>query len=161
MIAKDNQAHNSLASQLKAKTTKRVYLAVVHGKVSKDEGTINAPIARNPKDRLKMAVVAGGKEAVTHYKVVQRFKNYTVVELRLETGRTHQIRVHMTHIGHPLLGDPVYGKKQGKIKHEGQLLHAKMLGFEHPRTGEYMEFDSDLPEYFKTILGKIESVERG
>lgn len=161
MIAKDNQAHNSLAAQLKAKSTKRVYLAVVHGKLSKDEGTINAPIARNPKDRLKMAVVQGGKEAVTHYKVVKRYKNYTVVELRLETGRTHQIRVHMTHIGHPLLGDPVYGKKQGKIKHEGQLLHAKMLGFEHPRTGDYMEFDSELPEYFKTILKKIESVERG
>jgi len=161
MIAKDNQAHNSLAAQLKEKTTKRVYVAVVHGRMGKDEGTVHAPIARHPKDRLRMAVVQGGKDAVTHYKVIQRFKNYTLVELRLETGRTHQIRVHMTHIGHPLLGDPVYGKKQGKIKYEGQMLHAKMLGFEHPRTGEYMEFDSELPEYFQIIMKKIESVERG
>lgn len=161
MIAKDNQAHNSLAAQLKEKTTKRVYVAIVYGKMGKDEGTISAPIARHPKDRLRMAVVQGGKDAVTHYKVIKRFKNYTMVELRLETGRTHQIRVHMTHIGHPLLGDPVYGNAKGKIKYEGQMLHAKLLGFDHPRTGEYMEFDSELPEYFQSIIKKIESVERG
>lgn len=161
MIAKDNQAHNSLASQLKEKTTKRVYVAIVYGKMSKDEGTISAPIARHPKDRLRMAVVQGGKDAVTHYKVIRRFKNYTMVELRLETGRTHQIRVHMTHIGHPLLGDLVYGNAKGKIKYEGQMLHAKLLGFNHPRTGEYMEFDSELPEYFQNIIKKIEAVERG
>ncbi len=161
MIAKDNQAHNSLAGQLKEKTTKRVYVAVVLGKMGSEAGTISAPIARHPKDRLRMAVVPGGRDAVTHYKVIKAFKNFTLVELRLETGRTHQIRVHMTHIGHPLLGDPVYGKKQSKIKHSGQLLHAKMLGFDHPRTGEYMEFDSELPEYFKNIIKKIESVERG
>ena len=161
MIAKDNQAHNSLAAQLKEKSTKRVYVAIVHGKMKSEEGTISAPIARHPKDRLRMAVVPGGRESVTHYKVIRAFKNYTLVELRLETGRTHQIRVHLTHIGHPLLGDPVYSKKQPKIKHAGQLLHAKMLGFKHPRTGEYMEFDSELPEYFKNIIKKIEAVERG
>ncbi len=161
MIAKDNQAHNSLAHQLKEKTTKRVYVAIVHGRLKQDEGTIDAPIARHPKDRLKMAVVQGGREAVTHYKVIKAYKNYSIVELRLETGRTHQIRVHMAHIGHPLLGDPVYGKKQEKIKHDGQLLHAKMLGFIHPRTEEYMEFDSELPAYFVDIINKIESVERG
>ncbi len=161
MIAKDNQAHNSLAHQLKEKTTKRVYVAIVHGRLKQDEGTVDAPIARHPKDRLKMAVVQGGREAVTHYKVIKAYKNYSIVELRLETGRTHQIRVHMAHIGHPLLGDPVYGKKQEKIKHDGQLLHAKMLGFIHPRTEEYMEFDSELPAYFVDIINKIESVERG
>jgi 23S rRNA pseudouridine1911/1915/1917 synthase len=161
MIAKDNKAHNSLAHQLKEKTTKRVYVAVVHGRLKEEEGHINAPIARNPKDRLKMAVVKGGKEAVTHYKVIKAYKNYSIVELRLETGRTHQIRVHMAYIGHPLLGDPVYGKKNEKIKHNGQLLHAKLLGFNHPRTGEYMEFDSQLPEYFVEIIHKIEAVERG
>lgn len=161
MIAKDNQAHNSLAAQLKEKTTKRVYVAIVHGRIGKEEGSVSAPIARHPKDRMRMAVVQGGKEATTHYKVLKAYNNYTLVELRLETGRTHQIRVHMTHIGHPLLGDPVYGKKQSKIKYDGQLLHARMLGFNHPRTGEYMEFDSELPDYFKMILKKIESVERG
>ncbi len=161
MIAKDNNAHNSLAHQLKEKTTKRVYVAIVHGRLKEEQGHINAPIARNPKDRLKMAVVMGGKEAVTHYKVIKAYKNYSIVELRLETGRTHQIRVHMAYIGHPLLGDPVYGKKNEKIKHDGQLLHAKLLGFNHPRTGDYMEFDSQLPEYFVEIIQKIEAVERG
>lgn len=136
-------------------------MAIVHGRLKQDEGTIDAPIARHPKDRLKMAVVQGGREAVTHYKVIKAYKNYSIVELRLETGRTHQIRVHMAHIGHPLLGDPVYGKKQEKIKHDGQLLHAKMLGFIHPRTEEYMEFDSELPAYFVDIINKIKSVERG
>lgn len=161
MIAKNNKAHNSLAAQLKEKTTKRVYFAIVHGRMSQESGTVEAPIARHPKDRLRMAVVQGGKPAVTHFKVIKAYSQYTVVELRLETGRTHQIRVHMAHIGHPLLGDPVYGKKNPKIKHDGQLLHAKMLGFVHPETEEYMEFDSELPEYFQAIINKIESVERG
>ena len=120
---------------------------------------MNAPIGRNPNNRLKMAVTQkNSKEAITHYKVLKRFKQYTYIELRLETGRTHQIRVHMAHIGHPLVGDPLYGVKKEKVKHEGQLLHAKTLGFIHPTKGEYMEFDSELPAYFQSVMRKIETV---
>lgn len=161
MIAKTDFAHRSLAEQLKAHTIKRQYIAIVHGRINEDTGTVNAPIARSPKDRLKMAVVFGGKEAVTHFTVLERFNNYTYIACELETGRTHQIRVHMHYIQHPLLGDVVYGPKNPKIKNQGQLLHAKTLGFVHPRTGEYMEFDSDVPELFEVMLKKIKGVELG
>ncbi len=158
MIAKNNIAHNSLAGQLKDHSSMREYMAIVHGNIKEDSGTINAPIARHPKNRLKNAVVQGGKEAVTHFFVEERFGQYTLLRLRLETGRTHQIRVHMAHIGHPLLGDDVYGPKKSKVKHEGQLLHAKKLGFVHPTTGEYVEFDSALPDYFEMIIKKIKHI---
>lgn len=160
MIAKNNNAHNSLASQLKIHSITRKYYALVNGNVKEDSGTIDQPIGRNPKDRLKMAVVKkNSKEAITHYRVIERFSGYTLVECSLETGRTHQIRVHMRYIGHPLVGDPLYGVKNCKIKHNGQLLHAKIIGFTHPRTGEYMEFDSELPEYFQKILNNLRKSE--
>lgn len=162
MIAKTDVAHQSLADQLKAHTTTRKYLALVHGRINEETGTINAPIGRSSKDRLKMAVVdRNSKEAVTHFKVLERFKQYTLIECQLETGRTHQIRVHMAYIGHPLLGDPLYGVKKPKIKNDGQLLHAKTLGLIHPMTGEYMEFDSEVPALFDTMIKKIRGVEGG
>lgn len=158
MIAKNNIAHNSLADQLKDHSSMREYMAIVHGNIREDRGTVNAPIGRHPKNRLKNAVVQGGKEAVTHFFVEERYGQFTLVRLRLETGRTHQIRVHMAHIGHPLLGDDVYGPKKSKIKYEGQLLHAKKLGFIHPTTQEYVEFDSELPDYFEMIINKIKHI---
>lgn len=162
MIAKTDHAHKSLAAQLKEHTIKRKYIALVHGSISSETGTINAPIGRSPKDRLKMAVnERNGKDAVTHFTVIERFKDYAFIECQLETGRTHQIRVHMAYIGHPLLGDMTYGVKKPKIKNDGQLLHAKTLGFVHPRTGEYMEFDSEIPELFHVMIKKIKGVEGG
>lgn len=158
MVAKNNIAHNAISEQLKDHSSTREYMAIVHGNIRDDEGTINAPIARHPKNRLKNAVIQGGRESVTHFFVEERFGQFTLVRLRLETGRTHQIRVHMAHIGHPLLGDDVYGPKKSKVKHDGQLLHAKKIGFIHPTKKEYVEFDSDLPEYFKTILKKIKHI---
>jgi len=158
MIAKNNIAHNGLAAQLKDHSSMREYMAIVHGNVKVDSGRIDAPIARHPKNRLKNAVVEGGKEAVTHFFVEERFGQFTLVRLRLETGRTHQIRVHMAHIGHPLLGDDVYGPKKSKVKHQGQVLHAKKIGFVHPTTKEYIEFDSALPEYFEAIIKKIKHI---
>jgi len=159
MIAKNDSAHQHLADQLKEHTVTRVYHALVHGNIPQESGTVNAPIGRNPNNRLKMAVTTkNSKEAVTHYKVLKRYKQYTYLELRLETGRTHQIRVHMAHIGHPLVGDPTYGVKKEKVKHDGQLLHAKTLGFIHPSKDVYMEFNSELPAYFEKIKRKIETV---
>jgi len=154
VIAKNDQAHVSLAEQLKEHSMTRVYVAVVRGKLKSETGTISAPIGRSPKDRKKMGVVAGGKHAVTHYKVIKELDDCSVIEVRLETGRTHQIRVHMSYIGHPLLGDEVYGNGKNKYGFEGQALHAKILGFIHPRTGEYMEFSSTLPEEFLELLAK-------
>ncbi|MBP3285001.1 MAG: RluA family pseudouridine synthase [Clostridia bacterium] len=154
VIAKNDQAHVSLAKQLKEHSMTRVYVAVVKGKLKSETGTISAPIGRNPKDRKKMGVVANGKHAVTHYKVIKELPDCSVIEVRLETGRTHQIRVHMAYIGHPLLGDGVYGTAKNKYGFEGQALHAKILGFKHPRTGEYMEFSSTLPEEFLELLAK-------
>lgn len=152
VIAKNDNAHNKLAEQLKNHSMKRVYTALAEGIIKDDEGTIDAPLGRNPHDRLKIAIVPDGRRAVTHYKVIERFKDTTLVECILETGRTHQIRVHMASIGHPLVGDPVYGYKKQKFKTEGQLLHAQVLGFIHPVTGGYLEFRSPLPEYFRNIL---------
>ncbi len=156
VICKNDLAHQDLAEQLKNHTIKRRYRAIVFGNLKEDSGTINAPIGRHPVDRKKMAVnYRNGKEAVTHYRVLERFGNYTYIECRLETGRTHQIRVHMAHIGHPLLGDNVYGSGRSPFSLQGQTLHAMILGFVHPRTKEYMEFEAPLPDYFKEILRSL------
>ncbi len=154
VIAKNDKAHLKLAEQLKEHSMTRVYVAVVRGKLKEKVGTIDAPIGRNPKDRKKMGVVANGKRAVTHYKVIKELDDCSVIEVRLETGRTHQIRVHMSYIGHPLLGDNVYSNGKNKYGFVGQALHAKILGFIHPSTGEYMEFSSNLPEEFEKLLAK-------
>lgn len=155
MIAKNNNAHNSLAEQLKEHSITREYQFICHGVVKEDKITVNKPIGRNPKDRLKMAVVKDGKNAITHFEVIKRYENFTHMKARLETGRTHQIRVHALSINHPLLGDEVYGHKNNKFKLKGQTLHAKKLGFIHPTTKEYVEFDSELPKYFQDILNKL------
>lgn len=156
VIAKNDDAHNSLAKQFKDHSIKREYYALVEGKFSKDSGTIDKPLGRNKKDRLKMDIVEDGRRAVTHYEVLEQYdKGVSLIKCTLETGRTHQIRVHMASIGHPLVGDLVYGFKKQKFKIEGQALHAKTLGFIHPRTGEYIEFTSELPEYFKELLDKL------
>lgn len=156
MIAKNNYAHDFLAKQLSSKTTTRIYVALVWGVIENDTGTIDAPIGRDAKDRKKMAVTdINSKEAITHFKVIERYKNATLIELKLETGRTHQIRVHMNYINHPVVNDPVYGKRK-VIDNTGQCLHAKTLGFVHPKTNKYMEFSSDIPECFQNILDKFE-----
>lgn len=156
MIAKNDMAHRSLAEQLASHTITRAYRAVVYNNFKEDEGTVDAPIGRDPKNRMKMAVTSlNSREAVTHYKVLQRFGSYTYIEARLETGRTHQIRVHMAHINHPLLGDAAYGPKKKALGVETQMLHAKLLGFYHPKTGEYMEFDSPLPPEFVNVIKKL------
>lgn len=154
MIAKNDNAHQSLVSQLQDKTVERKYITLVHGVIPHDYGKINAPIGRDPKDRKKMTTIEGGKEAVTHFKVLDRFDEFTLVECRLETGRTHQIRVHLKYIGYPVVGDPMYGRRK-VIGNDGQFLHAKTLGFDHPVTNEYMEFDSELPAFFKDFLEEI------
>lgn len=159
MIAKNDKAHESLAAQLKAKSSKRRYLAIVHGLLPNDKGTIEAPIARNPKDRKKQAVVAGGKPAVTHFEVLERFDTTTLVALELETGRTHQIRVHMAYIGHPVAGDPLYGPSRTLTPNAGQFLHAETLGFEHPRTGKWLDFSVEVPEIFQQQLEKLRKQE--
>ena len=152
VICKNDLAHEDIAKQLKDHSITRKYYAIVVGNIKEDDGVIDAPIGRNPNDRKKMAIVKNGRRAVTHFKVLERFGNYTYVECELETGRTHQIRVHMKSIGHPLLGDDVYGAHKSQFKLDGQTLHAGVLGFIHPRTGEYVEFKADLPEYFEKIL---------
>ena len=155
MIAKNDKAHDFLAKQLSEKTTHRKYIALVWGVINNDTGTIDAPIGRDTNDRKKMSVTANGKEAITHFKVLKRYKTATLIELKLETGRTHQIRVHMNYIGHPVVNDPVYGKRK-LINNTGQCLHAKELGFIHPKTKKYMEFSCDLPKCFIDILDKFE-----
>lgn len=155
MVAKNDLAHQSLAEQLRNKTNQREYLALVYGQIKEDEGTIDAPLGRNPQDRKKQAVVKGGRHAVTHFKVMKRYDNFTLVKCILETGRTHQIRVHMKYIGHPLVGDPLYGPRK-VIGKNGQFLHAALLGFNHPRTGEEMVFKAPLPENFQKMLDKLD-----
>lgn len=153
IVCKNDRAHLSIAQQLKEHTITRVYHAICFGEISEEEGTVDTLLARDVNDRKKMAVVsAGGRRAVTHYKVLKRYDGYTYVECRLETGRTHQIRVHMTSLGYPLLGDTVYTRRKQPFRLDGQTLHAKTIGFCHPRTGEYMEFDAPLPEYFEKLL---------
>ncbi|MCD8835845.1 MULTISPECIES: RluA family pseudouridine synthase [Mammaliicoccus] len=158
MIAKNDIAHRGLVEQLVDKTVTREYTALVHGNIPHEFGTIEAPIGRNPKERQEMAIVDDGKEAVTHFNVIEKFEKYTLVKCQLETGRTHQIRVHMKHIGFPLVGDPKYGPKK-TLNIGGQALHAGLLGFEHPVTGEYIEKEAPLPEYFETLLEKLRNHE--
>lgn len=155
MVAKNDASHNALAQQIKEHSFKREYEAVVYGNIKTDTGTVTAPIARHPTKRKQMAVVEGGREAITHYEVLARYEGFTHLRLRLETGRTHQIRVHMAYIGHPVAGDDVYGPKKVITELNGQCLHAKTLGFIHPSTREYLEFTSDLPDYFKSFLKKL------
>lgn len=156
IIAKNDASHHSLAEQIKVHSVKRIYYAIVEGVIKQDSGTVDAPLGRHPVERKKMAVVAkNGRRAVTHYRVIERFKRNTLIEARLETGRTHQIRVHMAYIGHPLVGDPVYGYKKQRFNLKGQALHAKTLGVIHPSTGEYMEFTTPLPEYFQKLVENL------
>ncbi|AQS59020.1 RNA pseudouridine synthase [Desulforamulus ferrireducens] len=158
MVAKNDQAHHALAQQLKDRTVTRRYLALVHHRIKEEQGTINAPIGRDPRDRQKMAVIErNSKAAVTHFQVMERFADYTLIECRLETGRTHQIRVHMAYIGYPLVGDLKYGPKKPHFNLDGQLLHARVLGFQHPTTGQYLEFSSPLPEVFQQVLEQLKA----
>lgn len=164
IICKNDHAHNVIAEQIKAHTVHRIYKGIVYGNIKDDEGTVDLPLERDRKDRKRMAIARDtdtGRRAVTHYRVLKRFKDYTYMEFSLETGRTHQIRVHMSHIGHPLLGDEVYGPK--KVKGfakglKGQTLHAGTIGFIHPSTGEYMELSAPLPEYFEELLQRLENM---
>lgn len=156
VACKNDFAHKNLSKQFSNKLVKRVYYAICSGVIPHNLGKIEAPIARNPVNRQQMAVIEGGKNAVTNFKVIERFANHTLVELTLETGRTHQIRVHMNYIGYPVTGDPLYGYKK-EVSKWGQYLHAKVLGFHHPRTGKYIEFDSPLPDYFQNFLKQIKS----
>ncbi len=158
VVAKHDKAHTGLAEQIKAHSFTRIYNALLYGHPKNGEGTVDAPIGRNPNDRKKMCVISqNSKEAITHYRVLEEFRDYSLCEMRLETGRTHQIRVHMSHIGYPVVGDPLYAPKEGRNPFgiSGQALHARVLGFEHPISGEYMEFSSELPEYFQTVLEKL------
>lgn len=159
IVCKNDKAHNAIAEQLKVHSITRKYYAIVHGVLKENTGTVNAPIGRHPVDRKKMSInEKNGKEAVTHYRVLRRFRRFTFVECQLETGRTHQIRVHMASIGHPLLGDQVYGPaKVPFFGLQGQTLHAGVLGIIHPSTGEYMEFTAPLPDYFEAVLKKLET----
>lgn len=152
VVAKNDNAHLSLAKQLEDKTCKRIYYALLEGVVKEDYGTISTFIGRDPKNRTKMAVVNNGRDAVTKFKVLKRFENYTLCEFSLKTGRTHQIRVHAKHIGHPVVGDKEYGYKNQKFKLNGQLLHAKIIEFVHPSKGEKVRFECELPDYFEKIL---------
>lgn len=155
MVAKNDQAHLSLVEQLQNKTVERRYEAIVHGMITHEYGTIDAPIGRDPKDRQRMAVVEDGRDAVTHFQVIKHYEDFTHVECKLETGRTHQIRVHMRYINHPLAGDPKYGPRK-TLDMEGQALHARTLGFEHPRTGEWKSFEIQPPVSFKEMLTYLE-----
>ncbi len=153
IVCKNDRSHNAIAAQLKEHTITRRYRAIVHGVIGQEDGTVRTTIGRDPKDRKKMAVnVDGGRTAVTHYKVLERYREYTYIECQLETGRTHQIRVHMAHIGHPVLGDEVYCGRKTPYKLQGQTLHAMVAGFVHPSTGEYLEVTAPLPEYFEHLL---------
>ncbi len=154
MVAKNDKAHVSLVDQLVKKTVTRKYIALVHGHIPHDKGTVDAPIGRDARDRQSMTVVDSGKHAITHFRVLERFGNFTLIECRLETGRTHQIRVHMKYIGYPLAGDPKYGPKK-TIEFDGQALHAAVIGFIHPRTEEYMEFEAPLPQVFTDLIEEM------
>lgn len=156
VVAKNDNAHVCLAKQLEDKTCNRVYVALLEGNLKEDSGRIETFIGRNPKDRVKMAVVKSGRTAITDFKVIKRYDGFTLCEFSLKTGRTHQIRVHAKHIGHPIVGDPEYGYKNQKFKLDGQLLHAKKLEFIHPTTGKKVSFSSELPDYFENVLKKLD-----
>ena len=156
LVAKTNRAHISLAEQIKEKSVKRSYIYIANGVIETNRGVIDAPIGRHPTERKKMAVTSkNSKNAVAHFEVLERFCNYTYLTCRLETGRTHQIRVHLKYIGHPVLGDAVYGPKSNEFNLTSQVLHAKTIGFVHPVTGKYMEFDSEIPDYFENVLNLL------
>ena len=157
VACKNDMAHQSLSKQIKEHSIRRIYVAIVHGNIKEEDGTVNAPIGRHPTERKKMSIHSrNGREAITHYQVLERFGNYTYIQCELETGRTHQIRVHMASLGHPLLGDMVYGPKKCPFPHlQGQTLHARTLGIIHPRTGEYLEVNAPLPAYFIELLDKL------
>lgn len=160
VVAKNDAAHVSLSEQIKNKTCRRIYLALVEGVVKENDGVIDTFIGRSDKNRTMMAVKQDGRRAVTHYKVIRRYKDYTLMEFSLETGRTHQIRVHTKYLGHPIVGDPVYGYKTQKFKLNGQLLHAFRLELTHPRSGERMTFEAPLPDYFREVLEKLDSSQK-
>ncbi|WP_252226036.1 MULTISPECIES: RluA family pseudouridine synthase [unclassified Clostridium] len=156
VIAKNDESHNKLASQLKDHSMNREYYALVEGRFKNDSGIIDKPLGRDKKNRLKIAITQEGRRAVTHYEVLERYDlGYTLIKCKLETGRTHQIRVHMASLNHPLVGDPLYGFKKQRFKLKGQMLHAKKLGFIHPTKNEYMEFSTELPQYFEEVLQKL------
>lgn len=159
LVAKNDMAHQGLAEQIKEHSLTRAYKALAYGNFKQTEGTINLPIGRHPVDRKKMAVTyRNSREAITHYKVLKTYQGYSLVECRLETGRTHQIRVHLTNMGHSIVGDPIYGSRKCSFPLKGQLLHAWQVGFIHPRNGEYMEFSSELPQHFLDVLNKLEEL---
>ena len=158
IVAKNDKAHIGLSEQLKNKEIKKTYIALVRGNIQENEATIQMPIGRSKKDRKKMAVMKKGKEAITHFKVLKRYGKYTLLEVKIETGRTHQIRVHMAEIGHPVVGDMVYSNGKNEFGIEGQMLHAKQLEFKHPITQEEIKLTAPLPEYFEEILGQLETV---
>lgn len=155
VVAKNDVAHRSLAEQIKEHTINREYTALVHGNIKEEKGIIEAPVGRSRSDRKKMAVTADGRPAISHYRVLERFGDYTLVRVKLMTGRTHQIRVHFSYIRHPVVGDPVYGPEKKHLGLDSQALHASLLGFDHPASGEYVEFTSPLPEYFEKVLNRL------
>ena len=156
IIAKNDKAHIEISKQIQERKVEKTYIAIVRGNINENEATINMPIGRSTKDRKKMAVRKDGKEAITHFKVLERFGNYTYLEIKIETGRTHQIRVHLSEIGHPVLGDTTYSNGNNEFGIEGQVLHAKSLRFKHPETGKEMFLEAKIPEYFKEVLEKLE-----
>lgn len=160
VVAKNDAAHVSLSEQIKNKTCRRIYLALVEGVVKENDGVIDTFIGRSDKNRTMMAVKSDGRRAVTHYKVIRRYKDYTLMEFSLETGRTHQIRVHTKYLGHPVVGDPVYGYKTQKFRLNGQLLHAFRLELTHPKSGERKVFEAPLPDYFRAVLAKLDSSQK-
>ena len=155
VVAKNDKAHVKLSEMIANKDVKRKYYALVHGSIKHDYGTIDAPIARNPKERKEMAIIDEGKPSITHFKVIERFEKYTLIECELETGRTHQIRVHMKYINHPLVGDPVYGPRK-TLNANGQALHSKSIEFNHPITGEHLYFETPIPQYMIDIMAKLD-----
>ena len=157
IVAKNDLAHINMSTQIKNREVKKIYIALVKGNINENEATINMPIGRSTKDRKKMAVRKEGKEAVTHFKVLKRYGDYTLLKIKIDTGRTHQIRVHMAEIGHPVVGDMVYSKGKNEFGVEGQMLHATSLDFRHPITGKEMHLEADLPEYFKNVLNELDS----
>ena len=157
IVAKNDQAHVNMSKQIKDRKVKKIYIALVKGNIGEDGATINMPIGRSTKDRKKMAVRKDGKEAVTHFKVLRRYGKYTLLKIKIDTGRTHQIRVHMAEIGHPVVGDSVYSNGKNEFGVEGQMLHAKSLDFKHPITGQPMHLEADLPEYFREVLNKLDN----
>lgn len=158
IIAKNDLAHKNISEQIKNRQVKKIYIALVKGNVAEDEATIDMPIGRSTKDRKKMAVRKDGKTAITHFKVLKRYNKYTLLEIKIDTGRTHQIRVHMAEIGHPVVGDMVYSSGKNEFGIEGQMLHAKSLDFRHPVTGKEMHLEADLPQYFVDVLNKLQEL---